>query len=66
MGINISGVNPDHLPEDIRAGRTVKHGLKINFIECTMNKSTKDELFDKLKTHYGAIGVDNHNGINLN
>ena len=35
MGINISGVNLDHLPTHIR--RTIREGgLKINFIECSI------------------------------
>ena len=66
MGINISGVNPDHLPEDIHAERTMKRGrLKINFIECSMDERTKERLYDKLKTQYGATEADDHNGIKL-
>jgi hypothetical protein len=63
MGINISGVNPDHLPKDVRAGRTTKRGFKINFIECSIDDYTKERLFNKLKTQYGAIEVENHDGI---
>ena len=66
MGINISGVNPDHLPEDVRdAGQTTKRGFKINFIECSIDESTKERLFNKLKTQYGAIEVGSHDGKNL-
>ena len=62
MGISISGVNSDHLPEDVRAGRTTKRGFKINFIECYIDESTKEILFNRLKTQYGAIEVENHDG----
>ena len=35
LGINISGINLHHLPSYIVDNRTTKHGLKINFIECS-------------------------------
>ena len=63
MGINISDINPDHLPEDVCDDRTRKRGLKINFIDCSIDKNTKERLFNKLKTQYGAIEVENHDGI---
>jgi hypothetical protein len=63
MGINISGVNPDHLPEDVLAGRTTKRGFKKNFFECTMDETTKERLFNELKTQYGALEVKIHDGI---
>jgi hypothetical protein len=63
IGVNISGVNPDHLPEDVRASRTTKRGFKMNFIECSIDESTKEMLFNKLKTQYGAIRVENYDGI---
>ena len=63
MGINVSGVNPDHLPEDVRAERTTDKGFKINFIECSIDKSTKERLFNKLKSHYGAIDIEDYEGI---
>jgi cytochrome oxidase Cu insertion factor (SCO1/SenC/PrrC family) len=66
MGLNISSVNPDHLPEDVLAGRTTKRGFKKNFIGCTMNETTKQSLLNKLKTQYGAIEVKNHDGIKFN
>ena len=61
MGINISGVNLDHLPED--TDRTTESGFKINFIECFIDKTEKESLFNKLKMDYGAIDVKNHDGI---
>lgn len=66
MGINISDVNPNHLPEDVRAGRTkaMKRGFTIYFfIECFIDGSTKERLFNNLKTQYGAIGVETQDGI---
>lgn len=60
MGINISGINLDHLPENIN--RTTNSGFKINFIECSIDKSTKETLFRKLKTDYGAVNVEIHEG----
>jgi hypothetical protein len=66
MGINVSGVNPDHLPEDVRTAQTIKRGFKINFIECTMDGSTKERLFNKLRTQYGALEVKNYDGISFN
>ena len=64
MGINVSGVNPDHLPEDILAERTTEKGFKINFIECSIDKSTKERLLNKLKSQYGAIYIEDHEGTN--
>ena len=63
MGINVSGVNPDHLPEDVCAKQTMEKGFKINFIQCSIDKSTKERLFSKLKSQYGAIGIEDHEGI---
>ena len=63
MGIDISDVNPDHLPEDVRALRK-KRGFKIDFfIKCSIDASTKDKLFNKLKKQYGAIDIGSHDGI---
>ena len=66
MGINISDINPDHLPEDVRAGWAIamKEGLAINFfIECSIDASTKERLSNNLKAQYGAIGVETQDGI---
>ena len=60
MGINISGVNLDHLPEGIN--RTPRRGLKINFIECFIDRSTKVKLFNKLMGEYGAVKVELQTG----
>ena len=64
MGINISGVNPDHLPDE-HADRTTERGSKINFIECSIDdsESTNERLFNRLRTQYGAIEVRSHDGI---
>ena len=62
MGINISGVNPDHLPKDVRATRATK-GSTLNFIECIIDENTKERLFHRLRTQYGAIDVKKHDGI---
>ena len=63
MGIDISDVNPDHLPEDVRAGRTKKRKPKIDFfIKCSIDASTKDKLFNKLKKQYGAIDIGSYVG----
>ena len=66
MGINISGVNTDHLPEDVRAERTMEKGFKINYIKCSIDKNTKERLLNKLKSQHGAIDVDikDYEGIN--
>ena len=63
MGINISGVNPDHLPKEVRDNRTTKGGFTLNFIECVIDENTKERLFHKLRTQYGAIDVKKHDGI---
>ena len=63
MGINISGVNLDHLPKGII--RTPRKGLKINFIECSINRNMKLKLFNKLSEEYGAVKVELHTGITL-
>ena len=64
-GINISGVNPDHLPKDVLTDRTTKSGLKINFIECSIDEITKERLSNKLRAQYGAIDVGSRDGIIL-
>ena len=62
MGINISGVNLDHLPTNIR--RTLRAGgLKINFIECSVERSVKETLFKTLVQEYGAVKAQDHKGI---
>lgn len=63
MDINISGVNPDHLPDDVREGRTTERGFKINFVECSIDESTNERLSHRLKTQYGAKNVGKHDGI---
>ena len=64
MGINISGVNLDHLPTNIcptiRAG-----GLKVNFIECSIERNVKETLFNKLMEEYGAIDAQDHEGTHV-
>ena len=62
LGINISGINLPHLPLHVVDSRTIMHGLKINFIECFIDKSTKDTLFSKLRREYGAVNVETHQG----
>ena len=61
LGINLSGVNLDHLPEGTK--RTTDKGHKINYIECSMDKSTKERLYSRLRRDYGAINVEDHEGI---
>ena len=57
MGINISGVNPGHLPKNIC--RTIRAGgLKINSIE----RNVKETLLNKLKEEYGAIDAQDPEG----
>ena len=63
MGINISGVNTDHLPKEVRDNRTTEEGSTLNFIECVIDEDTKQSLFLKLRTQYGAIDVKKHDGI---
>ena len=63
MGINISDINPDRLPEDVCDDQTRNRGFKMNFIDCSIDESTKERLFNELKTQYGAIGVENLDGI---
>ena len=61
MGINISGVNPGHLPKNIC--RTIRAGgLKINFIECSIERNVKETLLNKLKEEYGAIDAQDPEG----
>ena len=62
MGININDINPDHLPAHITDQTTRDSGLKINFIECSIDRSTKDKLFSRLKGEYGAVDVESHEG----
>ena len=60
LGINISGVNLDHLPAHI--DRTTAGGLKENFIECSIDRSTRQTLFDRLKKEYGAVDAKTYEG----
>ena len=65
MGINISGVNLDHLPTNIC--RTIRAGgLKINFIGCSIERSVKETLFNKLTQEYGAVKAQDHEGMHAN
>ena len=59
MGINISGVNLDHLPAHFN--RTTKSGLKMNFIECSRS-ADEQTFFDILKREYGAVSVESYKG----
>lgn len=60
MGIHISGVNLDHLPKGIN--QTPRSGLKINFIECSIDGHIKEILVNKLMGEYGAISVELYAG----
>ena len=62
MGININGINLDHLPAHTVDQPTRDSGLKINFIECSIDRSIKDNLFSRLKKEYGAVDVESHEG----
>ena len=62
MGININDINPDHLPAHIMDQTTRDSGLKINFVECSIDRSTKDKLFSRLKGEYGAVDIESHEG----
>ena len=63
LDFNISCVNHHHLPEDV--DRTTSGGLKINYIECSIDSRMKETLFKELKKAYGAVIVENHEGKRL-
>ena len=41
-------------------------GLRLNFVECSINEETKNVLFEKLINDYGAVDVDLHEGVVYN
>ena len=41
-------------------------GLRLNFVECSIDEGTKKNLFDKLIKDYGAVDVDLHEGVVYN
>ena len=60
VGLNISGVNVDHLGG---ADRNTKNNLRLNFIECSVDDQTLETLKTTLKKNYGAIEVECEQGI---
>lgn len=59
LGININGVNPDHIDVE----RITSHGFKQNYVECSIDDQKRKLLFEKLRKEYGAVQVELHPGL---
>ena len=59
LGININGVNPDHI--DVK--RITSHGFKQNYVECSIDDQKRKLLFEKLRKEYGAVQVELYPGL---
>lgn len=58
MGINISGLNLDHLPPHVINNRiTTDGGYTTNYIECSFDEKEKDNLCSTLRRK-GAVYAD--------